>query len=211
MQLSRPISKSRSILALLALSLGCMRCSSDATNMALDSGAGTSSSAGARAENGGRASDESSDQAGVGGSSNDGASQAGFAGESAGQGGADSEATDQIPTFNGCSPADYEDRSTANSERIIGIATEGLTFTPRCLTILVGQSVRWQGSLSSHPLAPGNPDDPNAGSADSPIVATSGGQSVEFTFGKAGTFPYFCELHSFADGQGMAGVVHVKP
>jgi len=86
-----------------------------------------------------------------------------------------------------------------------------LSFTPPCLTIRVGQTVRWEGSLATHPISPGNPDHPDAGSPDSPIVETSSGQSVEFTFNNAGTFPYYCEIHSFGSGEGMAGVVHVKP
>ena len=213
MQPSRSASKSASIVALLALSIGCIRCSSDADETAANSSAGTHSSAGAHAGAAGHTSAGAPDQggSGAGGANDAGASQAGSNADSAGQGGAGAEPADPIPDFNGCTAADYEDRSALDAERIIGIATEGLTFTPACLIIAVGQTVRWQGSLGSHPLAPGNPDHPDAGSADSPISATSSGQSVEFVFGKAGTFPYYCELHAFGDGQGMAGVVHVRP
>jgi plastocyanin len=79
------------------------------------------------------------------------------------------------------------------------------------MVVAVGQTVRWEGALSAHPLAPGNADHPDAGSANSPIVATSSGTSVEFTFSAPGTFPYECQVHSFGDGKGMAGVVHVAP
>lgn len=112
--------------------------------------------------------------------------------------------------FNGCSTDAYEDRSADDAERVVQIAVEGLKFTPPCLQIATGQSVRFEGSLASHPLAPGNPDDHEAGSPSSPIVATSSGRSVEFTFDTAGTYPYYCELHSFGAGMGMAGAIYVR-
>jgi plastocyanin len=111
--------------------------------------------------------------------------------------------------LNGCKPSVYEDRSGENDDRSIAIAKDGLVFTPKCLTIAVGQSVVWQGNLSAHPLAPGNPDDPEAGSPASPIVSTSEGSRAEFAFPVAGTFPYYCAIHAFGAGRGMAGVVHV--
>jgi plastocyanin len=120
------------------------------------------------------------------------------------------DSTDTPVTLNGCDAESYEDHSAESDERVIQIAANGLNFTPKCLLIGVGQGVRFEGSLSSHPLAPGNPDDPNAGSRDSPIVATSSGMSADFTFATAGTFPYFCELHAFGKGAGMAGAVLVR-
>jgi len=211
-QASRSASNPASLLALLALSFGCMRCSTDAGDVAPNPSVGTPSSAGALAGTAGHSSAAAPPvQGGAGGANDAGASQAGSSEDNGGQGGAGQEPAAPIPEFNGCSSADYVDRSATGAERIIGIATEGLTFTPPCLIIAVGQTVRWQGSLGSHPLAPGNPDHADAGSADSPIRPTSSGQSVEFTFHAAGTFPYYCELHAFGDGQGMAGVVHVEP
>ena len=113
--------------------------------------------------------------------------------------------------LNGCVESAYEDRSGEADERTILIAASGLNYSPKCLTIAAGQTVTWQGSLASHPLAPGNPDDAAAGSSESPIVKTNSGTSIEFTFESAGVFPYYCELHSFGAGRGMAGVVHVLP
>src|SRR6188768_276759 len=77
----------------------------------------------------------------------DGMSMAGTAAEPSG---------DEPLAVNGCAAADYEDRSDEGAERVVQIAAEGLTFTPPCLMIAVGQSVTLQGSLSAHPLAPGN-------------------------------------------------------
>jgi plastocyanin len=123
----------------------------------------------------------------------------------------DGGAGDTIPDLNGCTETAYENQTAVSDERAILIAASGLTFTPKCMTIEVGQTVHFQGSLAAHPLAPGNPEDPGAGSADNPIQETSSGQAVDFTFATAGTFPYYCELHAFGAGMGMAGVVHVRP
>jgi len=112
--------------------------------------------------------------------------------------------------LNGCQASSYEDLSAEDDERVVQIAAEGLTYTPPCMTIAAGQSVSFEGSLSAHPLAPGNADDNAAGSLDNPIAATSSGNSVEFTFETPGTYPYYCTLHSFGSGKGMAGAVHVR-
>lgn len=116
----------------------------------------------------------------------------------------------EIPELNGCSARDYEDHSAAGAERVIAIAQMGLTYTPKCMIVAVGQRVRWAGNLSAHPLAPGHPDDESAGSADSPIEPKGSGSVAEFAFEATGTFPYHCTLHAFGAGQGMAGVVHVR-
>jgi len=117
---------------------------------------------------------------------------------------------DEIPTLNGCAPSDYEDHSVGDDRRVVAIAANGLVFTPKCLLVARGQTVQFEGSLTSHPLAPGNPSDPNAGSSNNPIVKTSTGKSVSFDFSSAGTFPYYCELHAFGEGSGMAGAIHVR-
>lgn len=213
----RPASHPGRLALSLALSLACAHCGSDAGDSGADSYAGSSAHAGTSPSTGGHAGSALGGAGNAGNAAEGGASgeasspPAGAGGETAAQGGAGGEPADAIPDFNGCVAADYEDQSATDAPRIIGIATQGLSFTPPCLTIKAGQTVRWEGSLSSHPLAPGNPDDASAGSPDNPIRATSSGQSVEFEFPDAGTYPYYCELHSFGNGQGMAGVVHVKP
>lgn len=115
-----------------------------------------------------------------------------------------------IPTLNGCKASQYKDLSGSSSKRVIGIAVKGLTFTPKCITIAKGQTVRWEGSLSTHPLAPGNADNGEAGSPNNPIELTSSGQSVEFTFPNSGTFPYYCTVHGFGNGKGMSASINVK-
>ena len=114
-------------------------------------------------------------------------------------------------SLNGCAPDAFEDRADGgDDERVVLIGADGLVFTPRCLAIANGQTVRFEGSLAAHPIAPGNPDAAAAGSPDNPIVATSSGAEVEFTFDTSGTFAYYCELHAFGAGNGMAGAILVK-
>jgi plastocyanin len=112
--------------------------------------------------------------------------------------------------LNGCDTDSYVDGSADDAERVVQIGADGLKFTPPCLQIASGQTVTFEGSLTAHPIAPGNPDDAAAGSAKSPIEAVSTGRSVAFTFDSAGTFPYYCELHAFGAGMGMAGAIYVR-
>lgn len=118
-----------------------------------------------------------------------------------------------IPDFNGCTTSDYVDLSAEAADRTIEIAPSGaLEYAPKCSIVGAGQAVTFSGSLLAHPTAPGNPNDPAAGEygGTSPIVETTSGDSLEVTFSAAGTYPYFCKFHSFGDGEGMAGVVHVQ-
>jgi plastocyanin len=107
---------------------------------------------------------------------------------------------------NGCTAAAFAEAAAPT----IFIGRDGLVFTPKCLTVAQGTTVRWEGSLTAHPIAPGNPDNPQAGSPGNPIQPTATGNSVEFTFTAPGTYPYYCELHSFGAGSGMAGAVFVR-
>jgi plastocyanin len=122
--------------------------------------------------------------------------------------------TPEIPTggplaLNGCKASDYEDRSAEDADRTVLIAAEGVVYTPRCMTVAAGQTVHWEGRLSAHPMSPGNSDNEAAGSRGNPIVPTSTGDGVDFTFENAGTFPYYCEVHSSGAGSGMAGAIYV--
>lgn len=113
-------------------------------------------------------------------------------------------------SINGCSPDGYEDHSDEADARVVQVGAEGLKFTPPCLLVAVGQAVLFEGNLSAHPLAPGRPDDASAGSPANPIIRTSSGNSATFSFERAGTFPYFCELHGFGSGMGMVGAIYVR-
>ncbi|HEX5659388.1 MAG TPA: plastocyanin/azurin family copper-binding protein [Polyangiales bacterium] len=116
-----------------------------------------------------------------------------------------------IPELNGCKAADYTDLSGTSVAVIkFGGAQLGQKYDPKCAAIQVGQKVRFEGSFTAHPLAKGTATgttiDSNAGSANSPIASTTTGQSAEFTFSAAGTYPYVCTKHV----PGMVGSIHVK-
>lgn len=117
---------------------------------------------------------------------------------------------DEPLPLNGCKADSFVDLSAEADERVVQIGVDGLLYTPRCILIAVGQTVTFDGSLSAHPLAPGNADDPGAGSPNNPITFLSSGSSAEFTFDEPGTFPYFCELHGFSNGKGMSGAIYVR-
>jgi plastocyanin len=111
--------------------------------------------------------------------------------------------------LNGCTASSFADLSE-QAEPVVQIASEGLKFTPPCVATSPGQTLRFEGSLTAHPLAPGNAEDSAAGSPNNPIERISSGSSVELRFDAAGTYPYYCELHSFGAGMGMAGAVYVR-
>ena len=122
--------------------------------------------------------------------------------------GANGGTAGEAGAVNGCAPGAFVEAAEAMPTIFIG--RDGLVFTPKCLTVAQGTTVRWEGSLTAHPIAPGNSDDPLAGSPSNPITQTRSGNSVEFTFAIPGTFAYYCELHSFGAGSGMAGAVFVR-
>ncbi len=98
--------------------------------------------------------------------------------------------------LNGCTM--FTDLSMPNDNRTITFQTGP---TPKCMLIAKGQTVTWNAALlfSFHPLAPFGGDTPN------PIMATSTGASVMFTFPNAGFYGYHCSVHF-----GLEGVVQVK-
>jgi len=72
----------------------------------------------------------------------------------------------------------------------------GFTYSPKALTCSVGDTVRWEGSFSSHPLS----------SVSVPAGAASfhqaSGSSFSYAVLVAGTYQYKCDFHS---GSGMTG------
>ena len=82
-------------------------------------------------------------------------------------------------------------------------------FQPANITIKPGQTVMWMRSASSpHTVTSGSdPSDPNTGKLFDHELS-SDGDSFQFTFNDAGTFPYFCRFHV---SMGMKGTVTVAP
>jgi len=109
-------------------------------------------------------------------------------------------------SVNGCTAAGATAAYDLGSP--VEVAAAGFAYTPPCLWIREGQSVRWTMSFTMHPLTPGEivagaPQPPAAGH---PVQTTSSGTTVTFEFPAAGTWPYYCGNHF---GVGMMGTVFV--
>lgn len=119
--------------------------------------------------------------------------------------------------LNGCGSGQFDDRTAAAAPRVVGYGGAGgsslFSYSPRCITIAVGQSVTFSGGTTSnfgvHPLGPGINGNATAGSPNNPIRRMTDGNVREVTvnFPSAGTFPYVCETHAAG---GMTGVVRVQ-
>jgi plastocyanin len=81
----------------------------------------------------------------------------------------------------------------------------GIAFNPSTVTVVPGERVTWTWAASSHTTT----SDSFAG----PEVWNSGiqpfGASFSHVFTTAGSFPYYCAVHSFPGGTAMNGVVQV--
>jgi len=119
--------------------------------------------------------------------------------------------------LNGCTAAQFVDRSAASASRVVGYGGGGgsaiFGYSPKCIIIAAGQTVTFAGGTNTnfgvHPLGPGINGDATAGTAGNPIPRMADGSTrdVTVTFPSAGTFPYVCEAHAAA---GMIGVVRVQ-
>lgn len=97
------------------------------------------------------------------------------------------------PELQGCTAADWVDRSAPSADRRVGFGTQlgssAVGYAPRCLRIAPGQTVTFVGNFGAHPLAPT--------STPNPIPAKdSGGDDLPVTFPGAGGYPYHCTLHA---------------
>lgn len=112
------------------------------------------------------------------------------------------------PAIHGCSASSFIDRRTGS--RDIGFGTElgspALGYTPQCMIISVGQSAKWVGNFSTHPLVGGEYNG-TAGTTPNPIARhDTGSTPVEVTFNAAGLYPYYCDYHAPT----MVGVIWVQ-
>lgn len=114
----------------------------------------------------------------------------------------DSGPKDAGPT-NGCTT--FDDHTMQNDPRLITFPGPNLTqvYSVSCMKITKGQSVTWTAdqnvTFSAHPLQSEN-------EMGTPIVATSSGTTVTFTFNAPGTYGFHCQFHSFS----MKGAITVQ-
>jgi hypothetical protein len=105
-----------------------------------------------------------------------------------------------VASANGCNPALTQLSNKGNPPTINFSGPPSLEpYSPPCVKIHAGMSVVWSGDFSLYPLAPDV--------AASPIMSTSTGAKVSFTFQNVGTYGF----HSTASPATMLGAVFVVP
>ena len=127
---------------------------------------------------------------------------------SSGCGGGSSGGTGPLPGTNGCTS--FTDATAASASRVINFGGSlGNTYDQKCLAIAANQQVTFNGSFTTHPLRPGlAPSQPGGtASPNNPIQSMSSGNSAQFAFANAGTYPYYCSAH---EAQGMFGAIQVR-
>ena len=78
----------------------------------------------------------------------------------------------------------------------------GYNFQPAKLTVKVGTTVHFVNTDTiDHTVTA---DDNSFDSGDLPA-----GKTYDFTFTKAGTYPFYCAIHGAAGGVGMSGIITV--
>lgn len=83
----------------------------------------------------------------------------------------------------------------------VTVTIANFQFTPKTLTVPVGTTVVWNNEGGRHTVQS------DSGVFKSDVLTA--GKTFEFTFTKAGKFPYHCALHGEAGGKDMAGTVVV--
>ena len=87
------------------------------------------------------------------------------------------------------------------------VTASGFAFTPKSVTIKVGDSVSW-----TNPGSGGHNVKFTDGQFEVPSdPSPSWPPEVKRTFSAAGTYSYYCEIHGDAQGGGMSGTVVVEP
>lgn len=108
----------------------------------------------------------------------------------------------------GCAPEDFEVRTEANAERVVRFGNAlGASYSPRCLSIAVGQAVRFEGPFNTYNLSPGLPESLAIGAPYNPITYVMFNTSAEFTFPRAGDYIYSNSRNASA---GMTGLIRVR-
>lgn len=98
-------------------------------------------------------------------------------------------------SLNGCTDSSYADNTAAGAT-----ITWDFTVSPKCVKIKAGQTVTWNGDLTTHPL------NPFGGDQGSPVPSVAAGTTTKGTFPTAGTFGFHCANHP-----SMLGAIKVVP
>jgi plastocyanin len=99
-------------------------------------------------------------------------------------------------TIAGCSKNDMSTNSPPPGANEIFI--QGMAFSPANKTISVGTKLKWSNKDGvTHTITSGVPGSPS-GVFDSGNIGSNG--VFSFTFSQAGTFKYYCKIHSSMTG-----------
>ena len=104
-------------------------------------------------------------------------------------------------------PQAFADVTVTNA---LGSSTPGCEDTNECFipstaTIGVGETVTWENTdNAAHTVTSGSPADGPDGVFDSSLIM-AGGASFSHTFDAAGTYDYFCMVHSWMAGSVIVG------
>jgi plastocyanin len=108
----------------------------------------------------------------------------------------------------GCASEDFVVRTEANAERVVRFGNElGARYAPRCLSIAVGQAVRFEGPFSTYSMSPRLPESLAIGAPYNPITYVMFNTSAEFSFPRAGDYIY---SNSPNASRGMTGLIRVR-
>ncbi len=139
-------------------------------------------------------SDSSSSSSSTGGTptGDGGASSSSSGGSSSSSSGGSDAGADVVldigPGVKSCAGT-FVDRTDAAATRTIAWDADVASKPEHCMTIKVGQKVKWNGDFTTHPL------EANGAEAQNPIHADIG-DTGEITFNAAGTFGYICGFHA---------------
>ncbi|HEV7517994.1 MAG TPA: Calx-beta domain-containing protein [Thermoanaerobaculia bacterium] len=87
----------------------------------------------------------------------------------------------------------------------------GLAYSPKTVTIHVGDTVRWTNAGGLHNLHAEDNSFRCSNDCNSNNDVSSNAWSSSHTFNAAGTFRYYCDQHGGPGGFGMSGTVSVLP
>ena len=100
--------------------------------------------------------------------------------------------------ISGCGKNDYSSNTTGGTPGANEIFIQGMAFSPANRTISVGTTLKWTNKDGvTHTLTSGVPGTPSS-VFDSGNVSSNG--TFSFTFSQAGTFKYYCKIHSSMTG-----------
>lgn len=102
--------------------------------------------------------------------------------------------------------------TAAPAQAEVHVVTQvNLTFSPRDVIILPGDTVRWEWTSSTHTVTNGTgAGDPQAG-AEFNAPLDSANPSFEWTYNTVGEHPYYCAPHEFFDMRGKVIVESPVP